>query len=67
MRKGFADMFAMLRALFTRKPKRTRLELRFLPYSEADKLIRATNGAWTIAPEEDKNKIIGMVYLERLA
>lgn len=46
--------------------KRKRLELRFLSYPEADKLIRETNGAWTIAKEEDKNHCIGWVYLERL-
>ena len=50
---------------FTRKPKR--LELRYLSYAEADRLIRETRGAWTIAPEEDRNRVLGMVYLERLA
>lgn len=56
-----------LLSLFGLKPKRARLEIRFLTYAAADKLIRETNGAWTIAPEEDKNTLIGMVYLERLA
>ncbi len=50
---------------FTRKRKR--LELRCLSYAEADRLIRETQGAWTIAPEEDGNRCLGMVYLERLA
>jgi hypothetical protein len=49
---------------FKRKPKR--LELRYLSYAEADRLIRETQGAWTIAPEEDGNHVFGMVYLERL-
>lgn len=59
-------MIQFLKSLFTRKPKKVRAELRCCTYSEADKLIRETNGAWTIAPEEDKNKMIGIVYIERL-
>lgn len=54
---------AILKAF--RPPKRKRLELRFLPYAEADKLLRE-NSAWTLAKEEDTNRQIGMVYLERL-
>ena len=53
-----------LRRVRRRQPKR--LELRFLSYTEADRLIRETKGAWTIAPEEDGNRSVGMVYLERL-
>ena len=49
-----------------RQPKLRRLELRFLPYVDADRLIRETRGAWTIAPEEDSNRNVGMVYIERL-
>ena len=49
-----------------RPPKRKRLELKFLSYADADKLIRETNGAWTIAKEEDGNRCIGWVYLELL-
>lgn len=56
------DRFLMW--LFPRKRKR--LEMRFLSYAEADKLIRDTNGAWTIAKEEDTNRYLDMVYLERL-
>lgn len=52
--------------IFKRKPRRQRLELRFVSYSEGDKLIRETNGAWTIAKEEDANRVPGWVYLERL-
>ena len=47
-------------------PKRKRLELRFVTYAEGDKLIRETNGEWTIAKEEDNNRCIGWVYLERV-
>ena len=55
-----------LLAFFTRRrPKR--VELRYLTYAEADRLIRETRGAWTIAPEEDTNACLGMVYLELLA
>ena len=47
-------------------PTPRRMELRYLPYAAADKLMRESNGAWTIAPEEDANVRIGWVYLERL-
>jgi len=52
-------------SFFRRKPER--LELRFLTYAAADNLIRETGGAWTIAHEEDRNRCVGMVYLELLA
>ena len=55
-----------MRFLFWRRPKARRLEFRYLSYAAADRLIRETQGAWTIAPEEDRNSVIGMVYLERL-
>lgn len=44
-------------------PKRKRIELRLVCYEEADKLIR---DGWRIASEEDRNRRIGWVYLERL-
>lgn len=47
-------------------PKRKRLEVRFVTWDVADKMIRESNGGWTVAPEEDKNKVFGVVYLERL-
>lgn len=51
-------------------PKFERLELRFLPYNEADQLIRESEGKpedqqWVIAREEDGNTVAYMVYLER--
>jgi len=46
--------------------KAERLEVRFLTYAAADNLIKETGGAWTIAPEEDRNRCPGMVYLELL-
>lgn len=49
------------------KRKARRLELRFVTYAEADVLIKATKGAWTLAPEEDDNTRLGMVWLELLA
>ena len=42
----------------------TRHELRFVTYGEADRLILA-DPRWTIAPEEDHNRCIGMVYIRR--
>lgn len=53
-----------MRCWFRRQ--RSRLELKYCTYAEADQLIRSTQGAWTIAPEEDQNHVFGMVYLERL-
>jgi hypothetical protein len=47
-------------------PRRKRLELRYLSYAEADRLLEETDDVWTIAPEEDTNRVIGYVYLERL-
>lgn len=44
--------------------KSTPRELVYVPYSEGDKLIRENKG-WRIAPEEDRNRNIGWVYLER--
>lgn len=43
--------------------KRKRLELRCVTYLEGEKLTRE---GWTIAKEEDRNRHIGWVYLERL-
>ncbi len=43
------------------KPKR--LGLQFVTYAQGDRMIR--NG-WTLAPEEDRNRSIGMVWLELL-
>lgn len=50
--------------LVGRKPKPKRLELRFVPYyPDGDKLCRE---GWVIAKEEDHNRMIGFVFLERL-
>lgn len=47
------------------KPKR--LELRLLPYGEADAILRDPGmGSWRIAKEEDHNRMIGYVFLERI-
>ena len=39
-------------------------ELIYVSYQEGNKLLRDNKG-WRIAPEEDRNKRIGWVYLER--
>lgn len=44
-------------------PKRKRLGLIFVNYEAAEKYLQK---GWTIAPEEDWNKIIGWVHLELL-
>ncbi len=57
------SLFRFLQRLFGR-PKPKRLELRFVPYyPEGDRLVRE---GWTIAKEEDNNRMYGFVYLERL-
>ena len=43
--------------------KRKRIGLMLVPYRAADVLLEA---GWTIAPEEDFNHRIGIVYLEKL-
>ena len=52
------------RKLFKKKLKR--LELKCLSWRDANDLMIKTNGAWTIAPEEDNNKVFGLVWIERL-
>lgn len=47
-----------------------RLELIFVTYQEADRLLKANDGKlekdkWVLAKEEDANHVIGMAYLER--
>jgi hypothetical protein len=59
-----SNILNLIRAKRSKPIARLR-EVRFLPYGEADKLIRETNGAWVIAKEEDKNRVLGWVYLER--
>lgn len=60
-----------LRRLFYRIfPRYRRLELRAVSYEVADRLIResankAKHEQWSIAREEDGNRVIGVVWLER--
>jgi hypothetical protein len=58
-------MISLIRNLLKRffPPRPKRLELRFVTYAEGDKLVRE---GWAIAKEEDRNRLIGWVYLERL-
>lgn len=63
--QDFLDVWDWCIVTFRGPPKRKRLEIRFMSYGEADKLIR--EGEWTVAwEEEDENKGIGGVWLERL-
>ncbi len=55
-------VIAWLLALFG-KPKRKRLDLRCVSWAEGDRMLRE---GWTLAPEEDQNRVRGMVWLERL-
>ena len=45
------------------RKKKVRVGFKFVDYSEGDKLVRE---GWTIAKEEDTNRVCGMVYLELL-
>jgi hypothetical protein len=54
-------MIDWLRGLLKRAGPR---ELRFVSYQEADRLMRE-DATWKLAPEEDHNREIGMVYIER--
>jgi hypothetical protein len=56
-------VISWLRSLF--KPKGVRLELRLFTYNEANRVLIHGPGSWQIAPEEDTNRRIGYVWLER--
>ena len=56
-------MLNWLRDLF--KPKGVRIELRLFTYAEANVVLVHGPGNWQIAPEEDTNRRIGYVWLER--
>ena len=58
-------MFKNLLSLLVSKfPKRkTRVDFRLVTYSEAEDLLKKS---WTLAKEEDKNHMTGLVYLELL-
>jgi len=65
-------LFLILRTMKRRFfPTYERLELLCVSYEKADKMIRDSVGKpedkqWDIAiPEEDYNRVIGVVYLER--
>ncbi len=52
---------------FLPPPKPKHFELRFMTWAEADKLLREKTPGWQLAiPEEHRNRVIGMVYLERV-
>lgn len=54
-----------LRACIRRKPKPKRLEVRFVTWFEGDRLIREEG--WQLAvPEEDRNHVLGWVWIERV-
>lgn len=57
-------MIALFKRLFgLRKPPLPR-QLVFIEYSAADRMLKE-NAGWRIAPEEDRNRSIGWVWLER--
>lgn len=47
------------------KGKGRKRELVCVDYAEGDKMLRNPEGGWHLAPEEDKNRALGTVYLER--
>ena len=52
-----------LTKLFATKPKR--LELRVVSWEKGNRLLSEDSG-WRIASEEDTDRHIGLVYLERV-
>jgi hypothetical protein len=52
-----------LRRLFSKPIPFTR-ELVHVTWAEGDRMLRADEG-WGLAPEEDLNRQVGMVYLQR--
>jgi len=63
-------MKALYRIYYRIFPMYRRLELKFVHWYEGDRLIRGNLGKpeseqWVIAEEENTNRVIGMVYLER--
>lgn len=50
-------------------PEWRRVDLRLMPYSEANKLLAESGNdteVWRIAKEEDSNYMIGTVWLEKV-
>ena len=60
---SISTIFGWILGLFRPKPRRPR-ELVFIRYPEADVLLRQNQG-WRLAPEEDGNRQVGWVCLER--
>jgi hypothetical protein len=58
-------LLGRLLGLFVPKPKAKRLDLRFVSWSEADRMIRE-NPSWRVAKEEDRNRLLGWVFIERV-
>lgn len=58
---GFCEPFRMLRRWFGPKPKRIALKL--VHYDNANAYLER---GWRIAKEEDNNRKLGFVWLERL-
>lgn len=64
---GMALIFAVLIWATLRKERRRQRQPRELccvPWATADRLIKKNEG-WQLAPEEDDNKTLGWVWLER--
>lgn len=57
---SFLGLFCPLKKVPPKKPR----ELCFVPYDKGDLMLKSDQG-WRLAPEEDTNKHIGYVYLER--
>jgi len=55
-----------IKSLFQRKPKFKRVDLRFVPYGVAENLLQENVGWRVASKEEDRNGILGWVYLERV-
>lgn len=60
-----SDFFDFLRALCEYEPPK-RLDVAFVSYADAEKLLASKTEHWEIAKEEDENHNVGFVWLERL-
>jgi hypothetical protein len=47
------------------KSKGQKRELVCVSYDVGNRMLNDPTAGWHLAPEEDKNRVVGMVYLER--
>lgn len=66
MRSIIVTLAAAFKKIFS-PPALRRIDFKFVSYEEAAAILRSdTRGEWQVAPEEDLNKVLGKVCLERV-